>query len=75
MRLAESPMKGKRTVLKLPNAATRPAVPHAVLTPIIQLLSLHCHFTTVMNHNVTIWYAGYLICDPRERDVQPAKGS
>jgi hypothetical protein len=41
--------------------------PHAVVTPThtITLLLLHkCNFATVMNHNVNIWHAGYLIDDP-----------
>ena len=41
--------------------------PHVVVTPnhkIISLLLHNCSFATVMNHNVNIWYAGYLIYDP-----------
>jgi hypothetical protein len=40
---------------------------HVVLTPSIKLLFflLHnCNFVTVTNHNVNIWYSGYLIWGP-----------
>ena len=29
------------------------------------LLLCNCNFATVMNHNVNIWYEGYLIWDPQ----------
>jgi hypothetical protein len=38
------------------------------------LLLLHnCTYVPVMNHNVNIWYTGYLIYDPRERVLRPPK--
>jgi hypothetical protein len=40
---------------------------------IILLLFHNCNFATVMNHNVNIWYAGYLMYEPCERTVQPPK--
>ena len=43
------------------------SVPHVVVTPTLKLFLLlyhNCSFATVMNLNVNIWYAGYLICDP-----------
>lgn len=30
---------------------------------LIPLLLHNCNFATVMSHNVSIWYAGYLVCD------------
>ena len=39
-------------------------VPHIVVTPnykIISLLLHNCNFSTVMYHDVEIWYAGYLM--------------
>jgi hypothetical protein len=51
-------------------------VPHVVVTPnrkIILLLRYNCNFAIVMNHNVTIWYAGYLICDCCKRIIQSPK--
>ncbi|ERE68548.1 hypothetical protein H671_7g17857, partial [Cricetulus griseus] len=49
-------------------------IPHVVVTPptiTLFLLLLHnCNFATVMNHNVHIEYAGYLIGDPCERGGQ-----
>jgi hypothetical protein len=52
--------------------------PHVVLTPHHKIISLLLHnwnFATVLNHNVNIWYAENLICDPCERVVEPPKGS
>lgn len=43
-------------------------VPYIVVTPKhkIILLPLHnCNFDTAMNHDLNIWYVGYLICDPQ----------
>ena len=49
-------------------------VSHVVVTPTIKLsllLIYNCNFTTVMNHNVNIVYAGCLICSSRGgRDSQ-----
>jgi hypothetical protein len=39
-------------------------VPHVVVTPnhdIIWLLLHNCNFSTIMNHNINIWYVGYII--------------
>ena len=41
-------------------------VSHVVVNPnhkIISLLLHNCNFATVVNHNVNILYAGYLICN------------
>lgn len=57
-------------VLSLPKAATFSAVPHVVVTPTIKLFSLlldNCNFSTVISHNVNIWYEGHVICDPYEK--------
>lgn len=49
--------------------------------PTIKLFPLplhHCHFATVINLNVSVWYAGYLMCDQCERillTTTPPKGS
>jgi hypothetical protein len=43
-----------------------------VVTPnhkIILLLLNNSNFAPVMNLNVNTWYAGYLVCDPCEREV------
>ena len=56
----------KAVVLNLLNAAIFNTVPHVVVTPnykIILWLLHNCNVVTVINHNVNIWYAGYLICD------------
>jgi hypothetical protein len=34
---------------------------------IISLVLYNSDFATAMSHNVNVWYAGYLICDPCER--------
>lgn len=34
------------------------------------LLLCNYNFVTIMNHNVSIWYTGYLICSPCERVIQ-----
>ena len=42
-------------------------IPHVVVTPnnkIILLLLYNCNFASIMNCNVNIWYAGYLVFDP-----------
>ena len=52
--------------------------PHVVVNPnhkLILLLLCNCHFSTVMNHNVNIWYAEHQLYDPCERVVQLPKGS
>lgn len=58
-------------VLNLPNAGTPYTVLHAVKTPNHKLFC--CYFVTlvllIMTHNVNIWYVGYLIYDPYEREV------
>jgi hypothetical protein len=41
---------------------------------IILLLIHNCKCTSVMKHNVDIWYAGYLIGDPCERVVRDHSG-
>ena len=50
---------------------------HGVMTPnhkIISLLLHNCNFVTVINHNVNIWYAGYLTWDSqRGQDRQVEK--
>jgi hypothetical protein len=53
-------------VLNLPNAVTLGTFPHAVVTlnHNIILLLLHIYNFAIMNHNVNIWYAKFLICDP-----------
>lgn len=43
-------------------------VSHVVVTTDYKFISLllhNCNFASVMNHNVNIWYAGYLISDPQ----------
>jgi hypothetical protein len=43
-------------------------VSHVVMTPDIKLFLLPLHdLATVMSHNVNIWYAGNLLCDPWEK--------
>lgn len=44
-----------------------------MVTPTIKFFHcylLHCTLATVMHHNVHIWYAGYLVCDPVEVATQ-----
>ena len=44
-------------------------VSHVVVTPnykIILWLLHNCNVVTVINHNVNIWYAEYLIQDPQK---------
>lgn len=38
---------------------------------IILLLIYNCNFASVINHNVDIWYVGYLIYDP-PKDESPS---
>jgi hypothetical protein len=52
-------------------------VPHVGLIPTVKLfhyyfiIHCYCNFATIMNHNINIWYADYLICHPqRGRDLQ-----
>jgi hypothetical protein len=48
-------------------------IPHSVVTPIqksILLLHRNCNFSGVTNHNVNIWYNGYLVCDPNDSVFQ-----
>lgn len=50
---------------------------HVVATPVtikLFLLPLHnCDFATVMNHNLNIWCAEYLIFNPCERVIWPSQ--
>lgn len=65
----EAPRAG---LLYLPILRPFDSVPHVMLTlshNIISLLPHNCNLATVMNRNVNIGCAGYLICDPA-----PAKG-
>ncbi|MEJ1274864.1 hypothetical protein NN561_005755 [Cricetulus griseus] len=49
-------------------AGLNPADSYVVAGPWPCALPLHtCNFATVMNHNGNTCYAGYLICNPRER--------
>lgn len=45
-------------------------VPHVIF-----VATHNYHFATGMNRNVGVSYAGYLICDPCEKVVQPPEGS
>lgn len=50
---------------------------HAVVTPTTKLLSLqlcNCNFAAVLNCNVNICYAGFLICHLCETVMQSSKG-
>jgi hypothetical protein len=56
----------KPVVLNLLNGETLQYSSSFVVTPnhkMISLLLHNCNFVTVMNHNVNIWYEGYLRCD------------
>ena len=51
-------------VLNLPNAVTFNTISRVVVTPNHEIISLLLHnlmFASVMNSNINIWYAGYLI--------------
>jgi hypothetical protein len=53
-------------VLNLPNTVPLVVTPNHKLFP---LLPHNCNFAVLMNHNVNIWYAVYLPCNPHERVV------
>jgi hypothetical protein len=42
-----------------------------LIQKIILLLLYNCSFATIMNHNVNIWYIGYLICDSPKGVLTP----
>lgn len=51
--------------------------PHVVVTPNpkqFQCYFINCNFATVMNCNISIWYAGYLICGPCKKVLQSSVG-
>lgn len=53
------------------------SVPNALATPTIKLFSVilhNCNVAPVINWNINIWYAVYLIFDPCERGVHSPKG-
>ena len=62
-------MKGKVKQQDLLNQCCNPLVQFTLCWPSnhkIILLLLHVfNFATIMNHNINIWYARYMICNPQ----------
>lgn len=47
-------------------------VSHVGVTPNLKLFCgyfINCNFATIMNYNVSIWYAGYLIYNPKRMET------